>query len=137
MLPHGELAGRAVPVLRSPSLTNVIGTRGGGASARCPTLHRLRGRARSPRAQERTFGGCSVRGEFEVVRPLAVEPKGPTTTDESTGNQDSIEWVLGNVEGHNGKVGQWGISPCSWLPGAVSHFTFSPKHLGNGMMRTC
>ncbi|MDH3733888.1 MAG: CocE/NonD family hydrolase, partial [Gemmatimonadota bacterium] len=53
-------------------------------------------------------------GEFEVIRPLADEPKGPTVTDESTDNYDTIEWLLENVEHHNGRVGQWGISYPGW-----------------------
>ena len=53
-------------------------------------------------------------GEFEVIRPLAPEPKGPAAVDESTDNYDTIEWLLANVGGHNGKVGQWGISYPGW-----------------------
>ena len=53
-------------------------------------------------------------GDFEVIRPLAPRPKGPATADESTDNYDTIEWVLANVEGHNGRVGQWGISYPGW-----------------------
>ncbi len=53
-------------------------------------------------------------GDFEVIRPLAPAPRGPTTADESTDNYDTIEWVLANVEGHNGRVGQWGISYPGW-----------------------
>ena len=53
-------------------------------------------------------------GEFEVIRPLASEPKGPMDTDESTDNYDAIEWLLANVENHNGRVGQWGISYAGW-----------------------
>ncbi len=53
-------------------------------------------------------------GDFEVIRPLAEKLKGPTTVDESTDNYDTIEWALANVEGHNGRVGQWGISYPGW-----------------------
>ncbi len=53
-------------------------------------------------------------GDFEVIRPLAPVPKRPATADESTDNYDTIEWVLANVEGHNGRVGQWGISYPGW-----------------------
>ena len=53
-------------------------------------------------------------GDFEVIRPLAQKPKGPATVDESTDNYDAIEWALANVEGHNGRVGQWGISYPGW-----------------------
>ena len=53
-------------------------------------------------------------GDFEVIRPLAPKPKGPVTVDESTDNYDAIEWALANLGGHNGKVGQWGISYPGW-----------------------
>lgn len=45
-------------------------------------------------------------GEFVVMRAYGSEA-GP---DESTDNYDAIEWLLGNVENHNGKVGQYGVS---------------------------
>ncbi len=53
-------------------------------------------------------------GEFEVIRAPAPEPRGPTDTDEITDNYDTIEWLLANVENHNGRVGQWGISYPGW-----------------------
>ncbi len=53
-------------------------------------------------------------GRFEVIRPLASRPRGPTDTDESTDNYDTIEWLLANVENHSGRVGQWGISYPGW-----------------------
>jgi putative CocE/NonD family hydrolase len=48
-------------------------------------------------------------GTFENMRPINPK-KGPKDTDESTDTFDTIEWLLKNVPGHNGKVGQWGIS---------------------------
>jgi uncharacterized protein len=48
-------------------------------------------------------------GEFEVMRPIK-ENKGPRDTDESTDTYDTIDWLLKNVPGNNGRVGQWGIS---------------------------
>lgn len=59
-------------------------------------------------------GQFKSQGDFEVIRPLSPSPKGPTDVDESTDNYDTIEWVLDNVEGHTGKVGQWGISYSGW-----------------------
>lgn len=53
-------------------------------------------------------------GEFQVIRPLAREPKGPGDVDESTDNFDTIEWLLANIPNHNGRVGQWGISYSGW-----------------------
>jgi putative CocE/NonD family hydrolase len=59
-------------------------------------------------------GKFKSEGDFEVVRPLAPKPKGPTDTDESTDNYDAIEWLLASTEGNNGRVGQWGISYSGW-----------------------
>lgn len=48
-------------------------------------------------------------GEFVNMRPINPS-KGPNQTDESSDTYDTIEWLLKNVRGHNGRVGQWGIS---------------------------
>ncbi len=45
-------------------------------------------------------------GEFVVMKPYDPA-SGP---DESTDNYDTIEWLLENVENHNGRVGQYGVS---------------------------
>ncbi|MDH5610426.1 MAG: CocE/NonD family hydrolase, partial [Cyclobacteriaceae bacterium] len=48
-------------------------------------------------------------GEFDNMRPnIPGNKKGDV--DESSDTFDTIEWLLKNVKGHNGKVGQWGIS---------------------------
>jgi hypothetical protein len=50
-------------------------------------------------------------GEFVNVRPhTPKEGRGPTDIDESTDTYDTIAWLLANVDGHNGRVGMWGIS---------------------------
>ncbi|HYO73021.1 MAG TPA: CocE/NonD family hydrolase [Archangium sp.] len=49
-------------------------------------------------------------GEFIDVRPHLAKKSGPRDIDESTDTYDTIEWLLKNVPGHNGRVGQWGIS---------------------------
>jgi len=56
-------------------------------------------------------GKFKSEGEFEVIKPLRSDPNG---TDESTDTFDTIEWLLANVAGHNGRVGQWGISYDGW-----------------------
>lgn len=48
-------------------------------------------------------------GTFEAVRPHNPSKSG-TQIDESTDTYDTIEWILKNVDGHNGRVGVWGIS---------------------------
>lgn len=47
-------------------------------------------------------------GKFENIRPR--NKPGMTTPDEVTDTYDTIEWLLKNVPGNNGKVGMWGIS---------------------------
>jgi putative CocE/NonD family hydrolase len=54
--------------------------------------------------------GCYMsEGEFEDMRPHRPD-KQPGETDESSDTWDTIQWLVENVEGHNGKVGMWGIS---------------------------
>ncbi len=48
-------------------------------------------------------------GEFVNMRPISAE-RGPKVVDESTDTYDTIDWLLKHVKGHNGKVGQTGIS---------------------------
>ena len=59
-------------------------------------------------------GTYKSEGEFEVIRAIREDRKDPLAIDESTDNYDSIEWLINNVEGHNGRVGQWGISYSGW-----------------------
>ena len=49
-------------------------------------------------------------GTFVNMRPHNPDKKSPKDIDESSDTYDTIEWLLKNVKGHNGKVGQWGIS---------------------------
>jgi putative CocE/NonD family hydrolase len=54
--------------------------------------------------------GCfQSEGEYVNMRPHNPK-KGPKDIDESSDTYDTIDWLLKNVRGHNGKVGQWGIS---------------------------
>ena len=46
-------------------------------------------------------------GLFDNMRPHVP---GDGAIDESSDTYDTIEWLLDNVEGNNGKVGMWGIS---------------------------
>ena len=48
-------------------------------------------------------------GTFLNVRPHKPN-KGPTDFDESTDTYDTIEFLLKKIPGHNGRVGQGGIS---------------------------
>lgn len=49
-------------------------------------------------------------GEFINMRPHLSAKSGPEDVDESTDTYDTIQWLLEHVPGHNGRVGQWGIS---------------------------
>lgn len=48
-------------------------------------------------------------GQFLNMTPHLSDAD-PTAVDESTDTYDTIAWLLDNVRGHNGRVGQWGIS---------------------------
>ncbi|MDO8176826.1 MAG: CocE/NonD family hydrolase [Undibacterium sp.] len=49
-------------------------------------------------------------GEFVNMRPHLANKSGKTQFDESSDTWDSIDWMVKNLPGNNGKVGQWGIS---------------------------
>jgi len=51
-------------------------------------------------------GGIFVHERLRV----AASNTGEISTDESTDAYDTIEWLLGNVEGNNGNVGVYGVS---------------------------
>jgi uncharacterized protein len=49
-------------------------------------------------------------GEFVNMRPHRPQKNGLKEIDESSDTFDTIEWLLKNVPGNNGRVGLWGIS---------------------------
>ncbi len=49
-------------------------------------------------------------GEYVNMRPHLTTKSGAKDIDESSDTRDTIDWLLKNVRGHNGKAGQWGIS---------------------------
>ncbi|MCI0357097.1 MAG: CocE/NonD family hydrolase [Planctomycetaceae bacterium] len=49
-------------------------------------------------------------GQFIQVTPHVAKKSKPTDVDESSDTYDTIEWLLANVPGHNGRVGMYGIS---------------------------
>jgi hypothetical protein len=53
-------------------------------------------------------------GEFEVMNPVYSKLDSPDRTDETTDTRDTIDWLLANVENHNGRAGMWGISYPGW-----------------------
>lgn len=56
-------------------------------------------------------GTYESEGEWVNLRPVRKEAQG---TDETTDTYDSIDWLIENVPGNNGRVGQWGISHPGW-----------------------
>ena len=60
-------------------------------------------------------GKFKSEGVFEMQRPPRLNRADPKATDESTDAYDSIEWLLTNVTGHNGRVGMTGVSYPGWL----------------------
>jgi putative CocE/NonD family hydrolase len=55
-------------------------------------------------------------GAFVTSRPQH-DPGDPTGTDESTDAWDTIDWLVKNLSGNNGRVGVLGISYRGWLAG--------------------
>ena len=49
-------------------------------------------------------------GEFENVRPYKPIKHSPVDVDESTDAYDTIEWLIANLQHHNGRVGVTGLS---------------------------
>jgi putative CocE/NonD family hydrolase len=49
-------------------------------------------------------------GEFVEVTPHRPTKRSKTDIDESSDTYDTIEWLLKNVQGHNGRAGMYGIS---------------------------
>ncbi|MFT4542446.1 MAG: putative CocE/NonD family hydrolase [Planctomycetota bacterium] len=53
-------------------------------------------------------------GEWDLMMPPRLDRTDPTATDESTDAFDTVDWLVENVEGNNGRVGMWGISYDGW-----------------------
>lgn len=51
-------------------------------------------------------------GTFDNMRPNIPgnDPKNRAAIDESSDTWDTVDWMLKNIKGHNGKVGMYGIS---------------------------
>jgi uncharacterized protein len=49
-------------------------------------------------------------GEFVEVTPHIPQKRSKSEFDESSDTYDTIDWLLKNVPGHNGRVGMYGIS---------------------------
>ena len=49
-------------------------------------------------------------GTYDTSAPTSKDKKTAADVDESSDAYDTVDWLLKNVPGHNGKVGAWGIS---------------------------
>ena len=63
-------------------------------------------------------------GTFEVVRPFNPNKKKKTDIDEASDTYDTIDWLVKNMKGNNGKVGGTGIS----FPGFYATMTALSGH---------
>jgi uncharacterized protein len=59
-------------------------------------------------------GKFKSEGGFVMTRPPR-DPADPKSIDEGTDAYDSIDWLIKNVRGHNGRVGMHGVSYDGWL----------------------
>jgi putative CocE/NonD family hydrolase len=60
-------------------------------------------------------GRYKSEGTFVMQRPPRRDRSDPRAVDESPDAYDTIDWLLKNVRGHNGRVGMLGISYGGWL----------------------
>jgi len=60
-------------------------------------------------------GRYKSEGTFVMQRPPRRDKSDRKAIDESTDAYDTIDWLLANVKGHNGRVGILGISYGGWL----------------------
>jgi putative CocE/NonD family hydrolase len=59
-------------------------------------------------------GRYQSEGKFEMTRVSRDKTK-PTSTDEASDTYDTIDWLIKNISGNNGKAGILGISYDGWL----------------------
>jgi len=63
-------------------------------------------------------------GEFMNIRPFNPDKKTNNDIDEASDTYDTIDWLLKNIPGNNGKVGVFGIS----YPGFYSTMAAASNH---------
>jgi putative CocE/NonD family hydrolase len=59
-------------------------------------------------------GRYTSEGTFVMQRPVR-DRRDPRSVDEASDAYDSIEWLIRNVNGHNGRAGMLGVSYPGWL----------------------
>jgi uncharacterized protein len=65
-------------------------------------------------------GKFKSEGEFAMIRPPR-DLADPKAIDEGADAYDSIDWLIKNVRGHNGRVGMLGVSYDGWLTVMALH----------------
>jgi len=68
-------------------------------------------------------GRWNSEGVYDNMRPY-IPNKKEGETDEASDTYDTIEWLINNVQNHNGNVGVWGIS----YPGFYSTYSLLDAH---------
>jgi len=63
-------------------------------------------------------------GKFVNVRPFITDKKTNQDIDEASDTYDTIDWLINNVQGNNGKVGVFGVS----YPGFYSTMAAASNH---------
>lgn len=55
-------------------------------------------------------GAWNSEGDFVNMTPHVPVKRSNTDIDESTDTYDTVDWLINNIPGNNGRVGLWGIS---------------------------
>jgi putative CocE/NonD family hydrolase len=70
----------------------------------------------------------NMRGQFksggDFTMSMALDAAGKKQPDEATDAYDTVDWLVKNVSGNNGKVGMWGVS----YPGYASAIALARPH---------
>lgn len=70
----------------------------------------------------------NMRGQFksdgDFTMSMALQPKGSKAVDEATDSYDTVDWLVKNVSGNNGRVGMWGVS----YPGYAAAVALAKPH---------
>lgn len=70
----------------------------------------------------------NMRGQFksdgDFTMSMAIDAKGSKGVDETTDSYDSVDWLVKNVAGNNGKLGMWGVS----YPGYAAAIALAKPH---------
>jgi len=70
----------------------------------------------------------NMRGQFksegDFTMSMTLDAEGAKGVDEATDSYDSVDWLVKNVAGNNGKVGMWGVS----YPGYASAVALARPH---------